>query len=172
MTTFTGASARPTITRRRSGRRPRIDLRSLFGQEFRQYLAERRAVGRSQARGEQGRYQLQVRVNGSKQRSLAGVRHRYLQAAQVVAGRPTGNDSGLLHPHEQPAHAAFAEQYPVPQLFLPRAHAGQVGEVHEDVEPFQRELVFGQHLVSKLPDDLPVDSEEGLPELGLLMQPR
>jgi hypothetical protein len=32
--------------------------------------------------------------------------------------------------------------------------------------------VLGQHLGSKLADDLPVDSEKGLPELGLLMQSR
>jgi hypothetical protein len=43
--------------------------------------------------------------------------------------------------------------------------------VHENVEPFQRQLVLGQHLVSKLLDDLPVHCEKGLPEGGFLIQP-
>jgi hypothetical protein len=149
-----------------------LALRSRFGEKLRQCLAERRAVGVSKASGEQGRYQLQVRVNSSKQSGVAGISHRYLHAATVVASRHAGDDSGLLHPREQPAHAALAEQHPVPQLFLPCAHAWQVGEVHEDVEPLQREMVLRQHLISKLADDLPVDSEKGLPKMGLLMQPR
>jgi hypothetical protein len=31
--------------------------------------------------------------------------------------------------------------------------------------------MLGQHLFSKLPDDLPVSGEKALPQTGLLMQP-
>src|SRR6476620_10025152 len=51
-----------------------------------------------------------------------------------------------------------------------RPHARQVGEVHEDVEPLQRQLVLAQHLFGKLLDDLPVRGEKGLPEAGLVIQ--
>ena len=47
-------------------------------------------------------------------------------------------------------------------------HARQVGQVHEDVEPLQRRLVLAQHLIRELLDDLPVRSEIGLPEGGLI----
>jgi len=34
-----------------------------------------------------------------------------------------------------------------------------------------RQLVLGQHLISKLLDDPPVHCEKGLPEGGLMIQP-
>ncbi len=119
-----------------------VAVRLRPGEELRQYPAECGLVGRRQAIAEQRRYKLQVRFNGSQQ------------------GGPPIVDT------------AFAEQHAIPQLFLTRPHARQVGEVHQDVEPLQRQLVLAQHLIGKLLDDLPVRSEKGLPKGGLVIQLR
>ena len=129
-------------------------------------------VGRRQAIAEQRRYKLQVRFNGSQQGGPPIVGDRDLHTAPVVVGRAARDQARLLHPDEQPAHTAFAEQHAIPQLFLMRPHARQVGEVHQDVEPLQRQLVLAQHLIGKLLDDLPVRSEKGLPKGGLVIQLR
>jgi hypothetical protein len=84
-------------------------------------------VGRRQAVAEQRRHQPQVRFNGSQQGGPPGVGDRDLDAAPVVVGRAARNQARLLHPGKQPAHTAFAEQHTIPQLFLTRPHARQVG---------------------------------------------
>ena len=127
-------------------------------------------VGHRQAIAEQRRYKLQVRFNGSQQGGPPTVGDRDLNAAPVVVGCAARDQARLLHPDEQAAHTAFAEQHAIAQLFLMRPHARQVGEVHQDVEPLQRQLVLAQHLIGELLDDLPVRSEKGLPKGGLLIQ--
>jgi thioredoxin reductase len=129
-------------------------------------------VGRRQAIAEQRRYKRQVRFNGSQQGGPPIVGDHNLNTAPVVVGCAARDQARLLHPDKQPAHTAFAEQHAIPQLFLTRPHARQVGEVDEDVEPLQRQLVLTQHLIGKLLDDVPVRSEKGLPKGGLVIQLR
>jgi len=104
-----------------------------------------------------------MRIKGTQQGRPPVVSHRDLNTTPVVVGCTPRNQARLLHPDEQPAHTAFAEQHAIPQLFLTRPHAGLVSHVCEDIEPLKRQLVLAQHLIRKLLDDLPVHGEKGLP---------
>src|SRR5580698_532209 len=88
------------------------------GEELGQYPAECGLVGRRQALAEQRRHQLQVRFDGSQQGSPPIVGDRDLNTAPVVVGCAARDQTRLLHPGEQSAHTAFAEQHAIPQLFL------------------------------------------------------
>jgi DNA-binding transcriptional LysR family regulator len=139
---------------------PGIVVRLRRGQELGQDPGQGGAVGRGQAVREQGGHQPQVRLHGREQGGLAVAGDRDLDAAPVVVGRAAGDQARLLHPHQHPADAAFAEQEAVPEVLLPRPQARHIREVNEDIEPLERQLVIAQHLVGKQFDQLPVRGQE------------